>query len=93
MKTELTTVPTPPQWRGYTIDEIRERRLVNQVKRDLLKEQMLLLYNSIAYRFAGKGQSEEGSSSSGWVKWISMSVTAYRWGQSLASLFRKFRKR
>lgn len=93
MKTELTPVAARCQWRGYTIDEIKERRLVNQVKRDLLKEQMLLLYNSIAYRFAGKDQPAEGTSTSGWVKWISMSVTAYRWGQSLASFFRKIRKR
>lgn len=77
---------TNPEWKGYTLEEIVQRRHINQVKQGLVAEQLLMVYN---------GTSSTGSQAhpgllpriKDIITYASYALRAYRIYRRLHSLF------
>lgn len=79
-------------WRGYTIDELEQRRAINAVKCDLVKEQIAFVYKGIAAPTgAENGDSPIGLRLSRIMSYVSYGMQFFRYARSISSLWRDLR--
>lgn len=87
--TVIKEVREPREWRGYTIDELEQRRVVNKVKCDLVKEQVGLVYKSAQASLVSGGSGmpfEEQINKA--VTYATYGVQIYRYAKDIFNLFR-----
>ncbi len=77
------------EWRGYTIDELEQRRVVNKVKCDLVKEQFGLVYKSAqASLMSGGGGMPFEEQINKVMTYATYGMQIYRYAKDIFSLFR-----
>ncbi|MBD5365955.1 MAG: hypothetical protein HDR82_02905 [Bacteroides sp.] len=88
-ETVVKAVSEPRKWRGYTIDELEQRRVVNQVKCDLVKEQFGLVYKSAqaSLMSGGSGMPFEEQINKV-VTYATYGVQIYRYAKDIFGLFK-----
>lgn len=87
--TVVKEVREPREWCGYTIDELEQRRVVNKVKCDLVKEQFGLVYKSAQASLVSGGSGmpfEEQINKV--VTYATYGAQIYRYAKDIFNLFR-----
>lgn len=82
-----------PKWKGYSLEQLENRRLINRVKCDLIKEQLAIVGRSATSRFSdGGGASALGSSINQYMTYASYGVTFFKYARRLYSIYRTIRQ-
>lgn len=94
-RTNALAAQQEKEWTGYSIDQLEQCRLVNAVKRDLIKEQLALVYRTTTAGLTGQGS---GTNSDGIENGLSRFMTyagygmrAYKYIKSIMQLYRSFK--
>lgn len=84
------------EWRGYTLDQLEQIRLVNAVKCDLLKEQLQVVYLNTSYALAGQSDTtagiKYGSQLSNIINYAGYGYKAYRYIKGVFHILRNLKK-
>lgn len=87
---ETTMVIPAAPFRGYTLEEIRYRRMVNGLKIEVAKERLMLLTLS-QFRSESDAVSGAVTNFQQVMKWADIALAAYSVGRRVFSFFRRFR--
>ena len=79
------------RWRGYTIDELEQRRAINAVKCDLVKEQIAYVYKGLTASIGAGGDAPLGPRFGRIMSYVSYGMQFFKYARSIASLWRDFR--
>lgn len=85
----------PSPWRGYSLDQLEQRRAINAVKSDLIKEQIMLAYAGMTSTVAvGNATGADGNGGLTWfdkiATYVSYGLKAARYARSIYSIYRSF---
>lgn len=79
-------------WNGYTIDELEQRRVINSVKCEFIKEQLTLACRNMTSSFSASGGSDKFSLRLNQViTWGAYGLRLFRSARDMVSLFRNFK--
>lgn len=79
------------EWKGYTIDELEQRRAINAVKCDLIKEQLSISYKNMTASFVSSGTTEMTMNINRAMTYASYGIQIFRYARSFISLFKDFK--
>lgn len=96
IKSDKRSNDLPLEWQGYSLDELEHNRVVNAVKRELLKEQISIVYGSTVNNLLGTKnlKTEETRIENGLSRFISYATygaQAYKYVKSIINLYKSFR--
>ncbi len=80
------------RWRGYSIDELEQRRAINAVKCDLIKEQLSYAYKGMTSSFSlTGGNSLLGVRFDQVMAYTAYGVQFFKYAKNLVSLYRSIK--
>ncbi|MDE6154690.1 MAG: hypothetical protein K2G21_11165 [Muribaculaceae bacterium] len=80
------------KWRGYSIDELEQRRAINAVKCDLIKEQLSYAYKGMVSSFSLTGNNSIlGMKSDQIMAYMAYGVQFFKYTKNLVALYRNIK--
>ena len=83
------------EWKGYSLDELEQCRLVNAVKSELIKEQIAVVYGTTASSLMGNGRDDMAETGGDWwtkfVSYAGYGIRAYKYIRTITDLYHRFK--
>ena len=80
-----------PEWNGYSIDELEQRRVINSVKCDLIKEQLTLAFKGMTGAYSASGTERFNVKLDQLMTWGAYGLQFFGYARRFMSIYRNFK--